>query len=149
VQLYLYRERSENKKIASELQICGQKYLVNARMARLVQADRNGTVTRIITAEVCRRASLNAQHIELQQQKTQGVPLLSDKNRKLRLQFTQAQQNWTIENWKNIACSDESQFLLQHSDGRVRIWRKQHESMDPSCLVSMVQVGGGGVMCVR
>ncbi len=29
---------------------------------------------------------------------------------------------------------------------RVRIWRKEHESMDPSCLVSTVQAGGGGVM---
>ncbi len=40
----------------------------------------------------------------------------------------------------------ESRFLLRHSDGRVRIWRKEHESMDPSCLVSMVQAGGGGVI---
>ncbi len=30
--------------------------------------------------------------------------------------------------------------------GRVRIWRKEHESMDSSYLVSMVQAGGGGVM---
>ncbi len=74
------------------------------------------------------------------------VPLLSDKNRTRRLQFTQAQQNWTIEDWKNIALSDESRFLLRHSDGRVRIWHKEHESMDPSCLVSMVQAGGGGMM---
>ncbi len=74
------------------------------------------------------------------------VPLLSAKNRKRRLQFTQAHQNWTIEDWKNIAWS-ESQFLLRHSDGRVRIWHKKHESMDPSCLVSTVQAaGGGGVM---
>jgi len=29
------------------------------------------------------------------------------------------------------------------SGGRVRIWHK-HESMDPSCLVSTVQAGGGG-----
>ncbi len=71
------------------------------------------------------------------------VPLLSDKNRKQRLQFTQDHQNWTIEDWKNVAWSDESRFLLQHSDGRVRIWRKEHESMDPSCLVSMVQAAGG------
>ncbi len=39
-----------------------------------------------------------------------------------------------------------NQFLLRYSDGRVRIWRKEHESMDPSCLVSLVQAGGGGVM---
>ncbi len=64
------------------------------------------------------------------------VPLLSAKNRTQRLQFTQARQNWTIEDWKNVAWSDESWFLLKHSDGGVRIWRKEHESMDPSCLVS-------------
>ncbi len=77
------------------------------------------------------------------------VPLLSAKNRKLRLQFAQAHQNWIIEDWKNVAWSDESQFLLRYSDGRVRIWRKEHESMDPSCLVSTVQAGGGGEMVRR
>ncbi len=71
------------------------------------------------------------------------VPLLSAKNSKWRLQFAQAHQNWTIEDWKNVAWSDESQFLLRHSDGRVRIWRKEHEIMDPSCLVSKVQAAGG------
>uniref|UniRef100_A0A803K269 Tc1-like transposase DDE domain-containing protein n=1 Tax=Xenopus tropicalis TaxID=8364 RepID=A0A803K269_XENTR len=28
----------------------------------------------------------------------------------------------------------------------IRIWRKQNENMDPSCLVTTVQAGGGGVM---
>ncbi len=73
------------------------------------------------------------------------VPLLSAKNRKQRLQFTQAHKNWMIDDWKTFAWSDESWFLLRYSDGRVRIWRKEHESMDPSCLVSTVQAGGGGV----
>ncbi len=53
---------------------------------------------------------------------------------------------WTIEDWKNVVWSDESRFLWRHSDVRVRIWRKEHESMDPSCLVSTVQAGGDGVM---
>ncbi len=74
------------------------------------------------------------------------VPLLSAKNRKRRLQFTQAHQNWTKEDCKTVAWSDKYWFLLRHSDGRVRIWHKEHESMDPSCLVSTVQAGGGGVM---
>jgi len=34
-------------------------------------------------------------------------------------------------------------------DGRVRIWRKQNENMDPSCIVTTVQAGGGGVMVWR
>ncbi len=70
--------------------------------------------------------------------KPHWLSLLSAKNRKRRKQFAQAHQNWTIEDWKNVAWSDESWFLLRHS-GRVRIWRKEHESMDASCLVSMVQ----------
>ncbi len=41
--------------------------------------------------------------------------------------------DWTIVDWKNIAWTDESRFLLQHSDGRVRIWRKEHGSILP-CL---------------
>ncbi|XP_073794451.1 si:ch211-226m16.3 protein isoform X4 [Danio rerio] len=44
------------------------------------------------------------------------LPLLSANNRKLRLQFAQAQQNWTIEDWETIAWSDESRFLLRHSN---------------------------------
>ncbi len=40
-------------------------------------------------------------------------------------------------------------FLLQQLDGRVRMWRKQHESMDPSCLVSVVQAASGAVMVWR
>jgi len=62
-------------------------------------------------------------------------------------QFSRAHQNRTVEDWKNVAWSDESRFLLRHSDGRARIWRKQNENMDPSCLVTTVQAGaGGGVM---
>ncbi len=47
------------------------------------------------------------------------------------------------KDWKNVAWSDESRFLLRHSDGRVRIWHKEHESLDLFCLVSTVQAGGG------
>lgn len=44
--------------------------------------------------------------------------------------------NWSynsyrlIKDWKHIAWSDESQFLLQHSDGRVRT--EQQESIKPT-----------------
>jgi len=50
------------------------------------------------------------------------------------------------KDWKNVAWSDESRFLLRHSDGRVRIGRKQNENMDPSCLVTTVQAAGGDLM---
>ncbi len=140
------------------VQLCGQKCLVDVRgqrrMGRLVRDDRKATVTQITTrynqsmqntiSEYTTRQTLK--QMGYSNRKPHRVPLLSAKNRKLRLQFTQDHQNWTIEDWKNVAWSDESRFLLQHSDGRVRIWRKEHESIDPSCLGSTVQAGGGGVM---
>ncbi len=151
----VYREWTEKEKISSEQQLCGRRSLVDVRgqkrMARLVRDDRKATVTQITTRYnqgMQNTISERTTHRTLKQmgyssRRPHRVPLLSAKNRKRRLQFAQAQQNWTIEDWKNVAWSDESRFLLQHPDGRVRIWCKEHESMDPSCLISMVQAGGG------
>jgi len=77
------------------------------------------------------------------------VPLISTTNRKKRLQYARAHQNWRVENGKNVAWSHESRFLLKYSDGRVRIWRKQNENIGPSCLFTTVQAAGGGVMVWR
>ncbi len=120
-------------------------------MGRLDRDDRKATVTQITTRYNQGRQNTifeRSAHRTLKQMgyssgRPHQVPLLSAKNSKRRLQFAQAHQNWTIEDWNNIAWSDEFRFLLQHSDGRVRIWRKEYKSMDPSCLVSMVQAGGG------
>ncbi len=122
------------------------------RMGRLVRDDRKATVTQITTrynqgmqntiSECTTRQTLK--QMGYSSRRPHRVPLMSAMNRKQRLQFAQVHQNWTIGDWKNVAWSDESWF----SDARVRIWRKEHESMDPSCLVSMVQVGGGGGVMV-
>ncbi len=124
------------------------------RMGRLVRDDRKATVTQITTRynqsmqnTISKRTTRRTlKQMGYSSRRPHRVPLLSAKNRKRRLQFAQAHQNWTIEDWKNVAWSDESRFLLRYSDGRVRIWRKEHERMDPSYLVSTVQAGGGGVM---
>jgi len=123
-------------------------------MSRLVRDDRKETVTQITTRYNQDIQNTISEHTTRRTLKQMGsssrrphrVPLLSDKNRTRRIQFTQAHQNWTTEDFKNVAWSEESRFLLRHSDDRVRIWCKEHESMDPSCLVSTVQAGGGYVM---
>ncbi len=154
----VYREWSEKEKISSERQLCGQKFIVDVRgqrrMGRLVRDDRKATVTQIT---ICYNQGMQNTISELTTRQTlkqmgyssrrpHRVPLMSAKNRKRRQQFALAHQNWTIEDWNNVVWSDESRFLLQHSDSRVRIWRKAHESMDPCCLVSAVQAAGGGLM---
>ncbi len=120
----VYREWSEKEKISSERQLCGWKCLVDVRgqrrMDRLVRDDRKTTVTQITcyNQDLQNTISEHTTHQTLKQmgsssRRPHRVPLLSDKNRK---QFTQDHQNWTIEDWKNVAWSDESRSLLQHSD---------------------------------
>ncbi len=149
------RFTENGKKISSERQLCGRKCLVDVRgQRRMVRDDRKATVTQITPryhqgmqntiSEHTRRWTLK--QMGYSSRRPHRVPLLSAKNRKRRLQFAQAHQNWTIVDWKNVVWFDESRFLLRYSDSRVRIWRKEHESMDTSCLVSTVQAAGGGVM---
>ncbi len=80
------------------------------RMDRLVRDDRKATVTQITTrynqdmqntiSEPTTRRTLK--QMGYSSRRPHRVPLMSDKNRKQRLQFTQAHQNWTIEDWKNV-----------------------------------------------
>ncbi len=85
-------------------------------MGRLVSDDRKATVTQLnpcyhqgmkntISEHTTRRT---LKQIGYSNRRPHRVLLLSAKNRKRRLQFTQAHQNWTIEDWKNVAWSDES-----------------------------------------
>ncbi len=121
------------------------------RMGSLVRDDRKAAVTQITSRYNQGMQNTISEHTTRRTLKQMGyssrrphrVPLLSAKNSKRKRQFTQAHKNWTTADWKKVAWSDESWFLLRYSDGRVRIWRKEHESMDPSCLVSTVQAGGG------
>ncbi len=96
----VYREWFEKEKISSERQLCGRKYLDDVRgqrrMNRLVRDDRKATVTQITTrlqntiSECTTRRTLK--QMGYSSRRPHRVPLLSAKNRKRRLQFTQAQQ---------------------------------------------------------
>ncbi len=121
----------------------GRKCLVDVRgqmrMGRLVIDDRKETVTQITTRYnqgMQNSISEPSTHQTLKQmdcssRRPHWVLLLSAKNRKRRLQFTQGTKldNRSLVWWVSISAA---------TDGRVRIWHKEHESMDPSCLVSTV-----------
>ncbi len=104
----------QKEKISSERQLCGWKSLVDVRgqrrMGRLVRDDRKTTVTQITTRYNQDMQNTISEHTTRRTLKQMGystrtphrVPLLSDKNRKRRLQFTQNHQNWTTEDWKML-----------------------------------------------
>ncbi len=103
-------------------------------MGRLVRDDRKATVTQITTrynqgmqnaiSECTTRRTLK--QMGYSSRRPHRVLLLSAKNRKRRLQFARAHQNWTIEDWKNVAWSDESQISAA-TFRWFRIWHKEYE----------------------
>lgn len=63
---------------------------------------------------------------------TTSLLLLLGKNRTLRLHLFKLTNTGQQHILKSLPLSNEFLFQLQHSDARVWIWWKQHESMDPS-----------------
>ncbi|GBL87658.1 hypothetical protein AVEN_81290-1 [Araneus ventricosus] len=51
-----------------------------------------------------------------------------------------------MDEWKRVAWSNESRFLIHHVDGRVTVRRLPGEQLLPSCTAGHIQAGGGGVM---
>lgn len=73
-------------------------------------------------------------------------PLISDKNRKLRLEFAKKHINKGIDFWKRVLFTDESKYNIFGYDGKAKVWRKPNTAMDPKHLMPTVKHGGGSVM---
>ncbi|GBN26526.1 hypothetical protein AVEN_236015-1 [Araneus ventricosus] len=52
----------------------------------------------------------------------------------------------TMDEWKRVAWSDESRFLINDVEDRVRVRRLPGEQLLPSCRAGHTQAGGGGIM---
>jgi transposase len=72
-------------------------------------------------------------------------PLVSEANRKKRLEWCRERRNWDTE-WNSVIWSDESRFLLFQNDAHHWVWRRPHEKYDVDCLIPTVKSGNQGVM---
>ncbi len=105
----VYREWSEK---SSERQLCGRQCLVDVRgewadwlemIERQWNSNSNNHLLQNTISEHTTRRTLK--QMGSSSRRPHRVPLLSDKNRTRRLQFTQAHQNW-IEDCKNVMSLD-------------------------------------------
>lgn len=147
----VYKEWCDKGKTSSMRQSSGRKFLVDARgqrrMDRLIQADGRATLTEITThynremqqsiyEDTTRTTFYNTR-------RPHQVPLISTTNRKKRLQFAQAHLNWTVEDWKNVAWSDESISvgdiqMVESEFGVNRMRTLTHHALLPLCRLVVV-----------
>ncbi|GBN67749.1 hypothetical protein AVEN_44669-1 [Araneus ventricosus] len=70
------------------------------------------------------------------------VSLLTKRHDQLRLQWAREHRDWAMDEWKRVAWSDESRFLIHHVDGRVRVRRLPGKQLLPSCTSGHTQASG-------
>jgi hypothetical protein len=54
-------------------------------------------------------------------------PVLSAKHRRDRMDFALTHKDWTVEDWKRVVWSDETEIDRMGSDGRQWVWKKAGE----------------------
>ncbi|GFW00869.1 transposase domain containing protein [Trichonephila clavipes] len=74
------------------------------------------------------------------------VPLLTKPHRQLRLRWAWEHRDWSMDQWKRVAWSDVSRFVIHPADGHIRIRRLPGEQLLPQCTVGNTQDGGGSIM---
>ena len=67
-------------------------------------------------------------------------------HRRERVRWCNKLRSCTFRNWRRIWISDESRFLLQKRDGRIRVYRHRNERFSSSCVQEVDSFGGGSVM---
>ncbi|GFW84225.1 HTH_Tnp_Tc3_2 domain-containing protein [Trichonephila clavipes] len=64
---------------------------------------------------------------------------LTPEHRQLLLQWCQVRSMWNVTDWQKVVFSDESRFVLETDDNRVRVCRRPGERYNPSTLFYVTQ----------
>ena len=73
-------------------------------------------------------------------------PFISQRNRRVRLEFAREHINKDLNFWNSVIFADETKINLFGSDGKVSVWRKPNEELKIKNMKATVKHGGGGVM---
>ena len=73
-------------------------------------------------------------------------PRLLPRHIRARLLWAQAHLRWPRHQWANVIFSDESRFVIDRHDGRLRCYRHVNERFLPQCILEATNRGYGEVM---
>ena len=118
---------------------------LNDRFARASETARHtvGTHQRPVSDDTVRR---RLRSNNLRCRRPYRGPVLTQRHRQTRLQWTIHRQNWRNRQWRNVIFSDESRYCISTTDGRTRVWRRQGERYNDNCVMETDPWGGPSIM---
>src|ERR1700729_668692 len=63
-----------------------------------------------------------------------------------RLQWANVHIRWSRRQWQSVIFSDESRFVLERHDGRIRVYIRPLERYAHNCIREALNFGGGSIM---
>ena len=78
---------------------------------------------------------------------TRKKPYVNKVNRGTSLEYAKTYREKPLGYWDNVLWTDESNFNLFGSDGKVIVWRTPNEDLHPKCTIPTVKYGAGNVKC--
>ena len=74
------------------------------------------------------------------------LPLLSARHHKARLDIAHAHKDWTLDDWKRVVWSEETNIKCLGSDGCKWVWKKSGEGLSDRLVEITAKFGGGSIM---
>lgn len=71
--------------------------------------------------------------------KARRKPLLTERHRKARLEWAKTHRAWSVEQWKSVLFSDESNFTIQNHNGNNWVRRRPGEEFLPECTLPTIK----------
>jgi transposase len=72
--------------------------------------------------------------------------VLKRQHRRARVRWGSAVRIWDLANWRRVWFSDESVFMFERRDGRVRVYWRRNEQFATNYVVEVDNYDGGSVM---
>lgn len=114
-------------------------FLSAPKLAAIAESELGKTVCPQTIRNMLHRAKLNGRRVRVK-------PLISNRNKKVRLEFAKTHRSKDFSFWKQVMFTDESKFNIFGSDGKPYVWRKSNEELLSRNMKPNVKHGGGCVM---
>ncbi|GFV08956.1 transposable element Tcb1 transposase [Trichonephila clavipes] len=102
----------------------------------------NQAATKSVSQTTIQRTLLR---LGLRSRRMVRAPMLTAVHRRQRLEFARQYSSWTSTEWRHVAFSDESRFMLHRTDGCWRIRRETSERNHPATIAGTVKLEAGAL----
>ena len=138
--------RIERRPVSGRPRTCSRRR--DRRIVSLSRSDPRLSVREIAAVTGCSFGTVlrRLKEAGLVSRRRTGTLELTERHKRVRLQWSMRHCHWRTAQWRRIVFTDEASVRLRSSDGRLRIWIRSGNDVPESYLIPHIQSGGGSLL---